>query len=332
MFLSEKTKKFLSLLLRVGLSFALLVYLFSKTDTHSILTLLKTVDFESLYWAGGIFIVLNLILLYRWIILIRALRLELPMHAIWTNYFIGLFFNLFLPSSTGGDVVKIIGLCKFTPYKAKVVASVVLDRLVGFVAIVMMEFISFFIGRNLLNDTKFFLASFLFALMAGGLCLILFNEKIFSFGCRLFNRFPKIKTALMNLHYDVVLLKDRKRKVALALAWSCFSQVILSWTFYLVAKAIHQDINFIYFLIFVPIICVVSSLPSIGGLGVRDYGAAHLFAKIGVSAGIAVSITLINFFFMVLIGLVGGIIYVSQISSRRLQHHAPSAGFSSKGV
>ena len=58
-----------------------------------------------------------------------------------------------------------------------------------------------------------------------------------------------------------------------------------------------------------PLICVASSVPSIGGLGVREAGTAFLLAKVGVDSGVAVSISLINFLFMVLVGLLGALIY-----------------------
>ena len=128
----------------------------------------------------------------------------------------------------------------------------------------------------------------------------------------------------MDIHYDIVLLKEKKWQGLQAVIISCFSQSLFAVTFYLSAKGLHQDIRFIYFLIFVPFICVAGSLPSIGGLGVREFGAKLLFGKIGVEAGIAVSISLLNFLFMVIVGLLGGLFYVITLSSRRLQHH-PSA-------
>ena len=319
--MNDKLKNFFSLFLRFGLSGALLFYLFRKTDTASMIGVMKNADFQYIYWAAAAFFVIHLIILLRWMVLIKALDLSVPWKNIVSYFFIGLFFNLFLPSSTGGDVVKIFGMCKFTPYKAKVVASVVLDRLCGFVGIVLVAFVSFMFGYRYIQDWMILVSIFALALMSGGIIFVLFNEKTFSFCCRIFDRVPKIKNSLMSLHYDIVLLKGNKGAFLKAVGLSYLSQIALAFDFFLIAKALHQNIPFIYFLIFVPLICVASTLPSIGGLGVRDAGAAHLFAKIGVASGIAVSITLLNFVFMVAIGLIGGVIYVSQLSPRRVQHY-----------
>ncbi|MBI4310075.1 MAG: hypothetical protein HY591_07080, partial [Candidatus Omnitrophica bacterium] len=68
-----------------------------------------------------------------------------------------------------------------------------------------------------------------------------------------------------------------------------------------------------------------TSLPSIGGLGVREFGWVYLLSKVGVPQGVALGLSLINFVFMVLVGLLGGLFYVLTLSLGRVQHHQPSA-------
>jgi len=156
--------------------------------------------------------------------------------------------------------------------------------------------------------------------------VVLFYEKAYRFGCQFFGWFPKIQEALMSVHYDISLLKGKWGEGIKALLVTCLAHVTFSFVYFFIAKSLHQDIAWIYFLIFVPMICVASAFPSIGGLGVREAGTAYLFAKIGVDSGIAVSISLMNFLYMVIVGLMGGVIYVFTLSSRRIQHHQPDEG------
>ena len=317
MALSERTKNLLSLLLRIGLSSLLLIYLFSKIDTAKMIATLKNADFRYFYYALAIYVVINVVLFLRWIVFIRALGLDVSLKSIMNCYFLGIFFNLVLPTSTGGDIVKTIGLFKDTSQKAKVVASVVADRLSGFVTIVLIASITFALGHRLINDNSLLISILILGCASTAMVVILFNEGLFSFFCKVFNKIPKIKEGFMRLHYAIVLLKDKHARLFFAIALSLFSQLILAFAFYLVAKSLHQDIGIIYFIIFVPLICVISSLPSIGGLGVRDAGAVYLFSKVGVEPAVTLSITLINFFFMVAISVTGGIIYVVTSSSQR---------------
>ncbi|HLF18305.1 MAG TPA: lysylphosphatidylglycerol synthase transmembrane domain-containing protein [Candidatus Omnitrophota bacterium] len=326
MSLKHKTKETFSLLGRLGLSGALLWYLFSKIDTAETFALLRAADAAVLLLGFIIFLSVNFILLYRWFVLIRAVDLSVSIWNVFRYFFIGLFGNLFLPSSIGGDLIKILGLCQHSSQKPKVVASVILDRLSGFAAIIVVATCSFLFGYKLIQDNSVLILIALMGLGSLVAVAVLFNERIYSFGCLIFNGLPKIKAKLMEVHYDLSLLKGKPQEAFKAMAIACFSQSVFIFSFYFISKALHQDIPLIYFLIFVPLICIASAFPSIGGLGVREFGAAYLFAKVGVAQEIAVGMSLISFFFMVAVGLMGGVVYVFTFPSGRVQHHLPGAG------
>jgi uncharacterized membrane protein YbhN (UPF0104 family) len=236
-------------------------------------------------------------------------------------FFIGQFCNLFLPTSVGGDVIKALGLTNETKQGAKVVASIVLDRLTGFVGIVLVASISFFFGHKIVGDTSLI---FSIATMAGVslvLATILFSRRIFTLACKVFSSLPKVKDGLMSLHHDIILMRGKQKEFLATVFISMVSQVVLAYDFYLVSRGMHQKIAFVYFIIFSPLVCVVTSLPSIGGLGVREMGWVYLLSKVGVHQGSAVALSLLNFVFMVLVGLIGGVWYVASFSSRRVQHY-----------
>ena len=305
---------------------ALLYYIFSKIDIEKTKAVLRSAEIIYIFYAFLTFIVINIIILVRWRIYIKALDIDASTLDITRYYLVGLFGNLFLPSAIGGDLIKIYGLCKGSNQKARVVASVLLDRLSGFASIVIVAVTSFVVGYKYIQNAFLLVPIAVMAFCSFGIAAVLFNEKIYSFGCRVFNGFPKIKNNLMKLHYDIMLLNDKRMEGVKAIGLSCLSQVTFAFTFYFTARALHQDISIIYFLIFIPLICVASSVPSIGGLGVREAGTAFLFAKVGVDSGISVSMSLISFLFMVVVGLIGGAVYVITLHSGRLQYSPSDAG------
>jgi len=319
--MKEKLKSFLSFILRIGFSVGLLWFVFSKIDMEKTGGIIKEAQLSTMFGAFALFFVINVFLLFRWNIFIRALGLQVKAFDVTRFFFVGLFGNLFLPSAIGGDLIKIVGLCKDSTQKPRVVASVLLDRLSGFASIVIVSTFFFIFGYRFIGDPSLIIPIALLAVGSLTIAAILFNEKIYSFGCRIFAFFPKFVESLMQLHYDISLMKDKKLEGWKAIGLSCLGQCTFAAVFYLIARALHQDVSFIYFLIFVPLICVASTVPSIGGLGVQEAGAAFLFTKVGVDAGVAVSISLVVFLFKVLVGLLGGAIYVSTLSSRRVQHH-----------
>ena len=316
--LNEKTKNLLSLLLRIVLSTGLLIFLFRRIDFKEVIAALRSANLNFIIWGIVVYFITNILILLRWFVLIKGLSLQAPFKSVMRFFFIGLFGNLFLPTAVGGDIIKTIGLCMQSSEKAKVVASVVLDRLVGFAGIVMMATVAFILGFHLINDLSILLSIIILAALSITIFVVLFNERIYAFCCQIFSFFPKIRQSLMRMHYDIVLIKDNKKSLLKALGLSLVSQLWLALTFLCIAKGFNQNIGIIYFLIFVPLICVSASLPSIGGLGVREAGVVYLLAKINVESSIAMSISLMSFVFMILVGLIGGVVYVVTLPARRL--------------
>ncbi len=320
MTLSQKTKNFLSLVFRFGLSTVLLIYLFRKIDFTKTTEVLKTAEYSYLVYGFVIFIFINIVLLGRWFVYIRALELRTPFFHVVRYFFIGLFGNLFLPSAIGGDFIKVVGLCLTSPQKAKVVASVVLDRFSGFAGMVVVGVISYAIAARQINDVSLLGAIAVMAAVSLVVVTVLFNERLYGFCCRIFSPFPAIKEKVMNLHYTIALLKHRRYALYQDVGISCCGQILGASVLFMISKSLHQPVPLMYYIIFMPLICVAAAMPSIGGLGVREAGVVYLLGKVGVDSGIALSISLINFLLMVTGGLIGGMIFLVTNSKEHLVH------------
>ncbi len=332
MSLNERTKNIFNFIVRIALSAGALWIVYRVIDVEKTIKVLKSSDLKYIGYGLLVFFITNIIILVRWFIFIKALDLKVSKVNVFRSYFIGLFGNLFLPSSIGGDILKILGLCKESSEKAKVVASVLLDRLSGFASIIIVSTCSFVIGFRYIQDYVLLIPIVIIVVGASVVGFVLFNEKAYSFCCKIFGKMPKVQKSLMSLHYNVALLKNKKKEGLKAVFMSCLSQLIFAFVFYLLGKALHQEVPVIYFLIFVPLICVASSVPSIGGLGVRELGAVYLFSRIGIDEGVAASLSLMTFFFMVIVGLLGGLFYVSTVSSGRVQYRPSDKGVVSQGT
>jgi hypothetical protein len=308
--MTEKVKNFLRALLPFVLSGGLMWWLSTKIDFAQTAAVVKSADLQYILYAFVLFVAINFVLIARWVVVIKALGLPVNFGKAARYSLIGLFGNLFLPSAVGGDLIKIVGLCLNSQDKPKVVASVLVDRLSGFAGMVVVAIISFVCGFRWIADISVALAIAAMAVASTGIAMVLFNETAYSFCCQIFSSFPKFKKSLMQMHYDIALLKGRQDALYKAVGLSAVSQVALAATFFLVSKALHQDVSLFYFIIFIPLICVMATVPSIGGLGVREAGAAYFLGKVGVASGVAVSISLINFLFMALVGLLGGVYFI----------------------
>ena len=74
----------------------------------------------------------TLIAIFRWHFLVRAQGLPVPLRRTLQSAFVGLFFNVFLPGSLSGDVVKGYYIIRSAPgHTAATVSSILFDRIVG---------------------------------------------------------------------------------------------------------------------------------------------------------------------------------------------------------
>src|SRR5437667_10035194 len=91
-------------------------------------------------WVGmGIlaYAVVEIAAAFRWHVLLKVHKIHLTLPRLTGLFFIGMFYNQFLPGGTGGDIIKSYYLLKETPdKKAGALLAVVFDRFIGLVALV----------------------------------------------------------------------------------------------------------------------------------------------------------------------------------------------------
>ncbi len=323
--MKEQMKSALSFFGRFALSGGLLFWLFKNINWVETINAFKSAEWHLLFGAFAVNFLINIICLVRWQIFMQALDLKAPIGSVFRYFFIGLFGNLFLPTSIGGDVVKAIGLSNRVGQKPKVVASILLDRLSGFGGLVVLALTAYVFGHAIIDAPAVIIPVLVLTVLSLSIGLMLFHDQVYEFCCRIFKRVPRLHVALMEMHADVVLMKRRKRTAVGCVAISVLAQVLGAYMYFLIAMALGQKVGFVYFLVFTPIVCAISFLPSIGGLGFREFGWVHFLKLQGVSQGIAMSISLISFFFVIVIGVLGGVLYVTSGPSRRVQCPAEDA-------
>jgi uncharacterized membrane protein YbhN (UPF0104 family) len=139
-FKNKKVRGILQLLV----SLALLVWLIHRVGLGSIIRELAGIDW---FWYSFAFLLsLSNILLrsYRWYILLNALDDRPPrsgggrygtpsFRQLLYLYFVGFFFNNFIPSGFGGDVVKVLSLRQEHGRGVEALSSVIMDRLIGLI-------------------------------------------------------------------------------------------------------------------------------------------------------------------------------------------------------
>ncbi len=304
------------------MSIALLIFLFKLVDEKSLFGALRRSDKWLLISAFALYFMAYVFCLLRWQMLLKAAGIHLSLKRTIISFSGGIFFNTFLPSTVGGDFVRSIDLAAHTQKPRQVIATVLLDRLSGFVALIVLALSALLIGWKLVEEKAVLSSVAIITTLLIIILGVLFNDFLFSKINKLFASFGagRIASGLRNLHQEIHLFKRHRLVIFKNLLLSLLVQIISPLTFYIIALSLGVKIDIIYFFVFLPIIGAVALLPiSIGGLGLRDAATIFFFAKVGVSKDLAFAMSLLNFSFILIYAAIGGLIYVLTVRHRRLQ-------------
>lgn len=224
--------------------------------------------------------------------------------------FIGYLFNNFLPTAVGGDIVKAYCGYRITGEKLQSVTAVLMDRIFGLTMFVLIPCVTvLFIIQGLERTIPITLYSVL--ILALGVLIILFNRRVaqkFGFVVDLLNKF-KLGDKLVMLYDGMHHFKSHKKMIAEVSLISLGAQVLGICSVYLFIRALSADIDFIYVLLLTPVVHLISMVPSINGLGVREAGFVYFFkGTLGVHNASALAI--LYLFLLFFLSLVGAAIYV----------------------
>ncbi len=222
--------------------------------------------------------------------------------------FIGYFFNNFLPTSIGGDVVKAYYLSRKTHNKIGSYASIFVDRTIGLVTMILMAFLAlFFVEEGIVDNTLRYIIYFI-TLGAIVALVLMTNKKLakkFSFLLFLVN---PIKDKLKNIYEIIHRYQYRKPLVLKSFAISFFSQILYFASLGVVALSIGGHIPAKDIFVKMPIISMMSLLPSINGLGIREGSTVILFGPL-IGQDRAFALSILWLLVLLCVSLMGGIIY-----------------------
>jgi glycosyltransferase 2 family protein len=314
-------KKIVSIVLRIAASMLMLAFLFKQVDVQAILKVIKSADIGLLLVACAVFFLTYVFCLFRWEMLLRAADIKLPLKRVIFSFAGGTFFNLFLPSTIGGDLIRSLDLSAHTKKPKEIVATVLMDRLSGYIGLVVVALLAVFLGWRFLDDKSVLVTVFVVAGILVAILLAFFNTFLYTKinGLLTTLRLGKAGELIRNLHQEIHRFRGHKKVIVKNVLLSVLIQTISPIITYIIAVSLGIQVNIIYFFIFLPVIGAITLLPiSLGGLGLRDATTIFFFAKIGVSKDLAFAMSLLSFTFLLMYGSIAGLIYFVTVNHRKL--------------
>jgi uncharacterized protein (TIRG00374 family) len=271
-----------------------------------------------------VFLLANAVSVFKWRIILRAQQVETPFLYLTTLFYIGLFFNNFLPTSFGGDVVKAYKLSKTTGRAVEAASSVVMDRATSILAMLLMAMPPALIKLSLLGVKAAMLVFIMLAVLLVITAIVASERTARRLGqLRLFSSDPLgLRRHLVSFYYSLHQLQKQRGIMAAVLLVSLIYQALSIIIVYFLALSLGIHLSLLYYFLFIPIVLAVGMIPiSLNGLGMREGAWVLLFGQVGVSPTNAFSMSILSLLVMTTVSLLGGIFYLFD----RASSSAPTA-------
>lgn len=306
--------------LQIVVTTALLVYVFHKAG---LLTAEGWRELFITFSSANLYLILVAVLLvplldlassFKWYCLARACDLPVGLLRLYGYYMVGRFFNLVLPSSIGGDVVRIHELSRYTGRYAESAAVVFVERFSGLAMLVFLAAIA--VGINLQMFNMPWLTIALMVCLSGValICWLIIDARPYNFVKKVFGSkhalISSFLTKLGKLRSAILVYQDKPQALWVAVFNSLIFYALAILNVWVSALAFDGNVSLISMVVAVPVIMFIMNLPfSIGGIGITEFAYSFTFGLFGINPSVAISTILLMRIKILLAAGIGGLIY-----------------------
>jgi len=309
----------MKMLIRLAVSAALLYYVLSSID---LALLWERVQGMNAGWIGlalASWVFVQWVSVWRWHRLLRAQHVEVPTKTLTESIWVSLFFNNFLPSNIGGDVIRIADTAGPAGSKTLATTVVIVDRALGLVALILVASVGAFaaslVGIHVPGARWLWMATAAGLVLAIPVIAIPRLTEYLLRPLRLLNR-PWIDERLQRLEDAILRFRASPSTLISAFGGAIVVQVTIVVFYLFTARGLDVPLPILLGAVLIPVSLAVQMAPlSINGFGVREAVFAFFFRRFGLPIEAAVALSLVSTGLVMSLSLVGGLMFLRRRSA-----------------
>jgi uncharacterized protein (TIRG00374 family) len=305
-------KKHFFTCLKIFTSISLMIYVFRSVELDSVVSNITKVDFLFLIMAFFLYVIQILIMTLRWGVVCKIFGFEIKFSTLIFYNFIGSFFNQILPSSIGGDAIRVYLIHRLSKQSLKSFLCVFTDRILSLIFLILIPLV-FFLSKSKSSELidsiirlKIVEISFIITLIAYLIFRFAIKNNIASKLIEQLNKFSKYFLINKKLSFLIVI-------------GSLANQFVGVFVFIALATALKINIDLNTSFIIFPLLLIFSLIPiSIGGWGLREAVAIELLVPHGINSTDAASISIIYGLILLVVSLPGafGVLELTRLKKK----------------
>ncbi len=274
-------------------------------------------------------LVMNWISCLKWRVFLKERGTSVSLFRLLNLYFIGKFFNNFMPSMVGGDLTRTYLLGRQIKSQSQSFASVFLERLTGLIALILLVICFSLADPDLLSEPKIGIA-----VVAVSLALVLFIGVLLKRGfidwaemkLGSIHFVPVVFGNIKRVQHDIIYFRGKYKVLAAAMAYSFGFHFMTSVNVYLCCLAIHVYPSFLDIAVITPIILLLNIIPvSPNNIGWWEWTFSFLLVEAGTGPAEGLAVALILRAMSLLFSLAGGALFLFEKSGRKERERVPEA-------
>ncbi len=304
-------KKISGFIIRILITILVLFFLLKRLNISETLEIIKQSNWIFLIFAlAGIFGA-SFIIALRWYQILKAYKFNVSLYSIFKIYMISFFFNNFLPSAVGMDIVRGAYITKDKKQLPDVISTILLERLIGFLGIIVYVSIIPLLFYSRIQAQYFLYVSFIGGFFFIMFFILIWNEFLFN---KLFTLFEKITllgigNKINKLYISMRYIRNHKKLFIINFFLSVSIQIFFVISNYFIVISQNLNISVFELIVYVPLISIVSMIPfTINGIGLREWAYITFFNSVTNERALSLSITF--FIIITLFSLLGGVYFL----------------------
>jgi len=302
--------------IRLVVSVGLIAFLVFKLDVTKIASHMRGLTLAPLALAAAFDLAMIVVQAWRWSVLLKARGVVIGFGKLVYYYLVSIFFSSFLPTSVGGDFARIVAVSTATDKRADAVASIVVERIMGFFVLLPLSLLALpFVAGELQDWRLVLIAEVAGTILVLGFLILLARPVARTFSrllgpaFRLLARF-RVRDRMERVYDSIVIYRGNRRAIFAGVALSVLSRMLWICACYFVGRAFALNLSLPALLLITPIVELVRMVPvSISGIGLREAAFAAMLKQFGVEYSLGLSFGIVVYAVFFLFALAGGVLY-----------------------
>lgn len=294
-----------SWIIRIVVTIIILALIFRNIDLQSVQSIIARADVKLLCLAVLFQLLSTLLAGLRWGKVMSKLHFEKNSNFYIRSYFKGSFFNQGLPTSIGGDAVRVLDVASNGHRKRDAFIGVFIDRILGLAGLLVLNLAANFFLPELLPHNLFLMINLIVLAGLIGFILFIYIHKIKALDKgRLFNYILRISSQLNQVLHNI-------SSISFHLIISILIHLFSIINIYLIGQSVGLDYDLVTMAVVVPPVILLTLIPvSLAGWGIREGAMIGLFGLIGAASVNVLSMSILYGIILIVASLPGLYIFL----------------------